>query len=456
MFKNLCALVASLFALATVSVGPSTAWGFDRFPEFHMLQEDEALSFDRSVLIDSEYQSDVVTYIAPLAWDADFFAQARGFDMSFGSLSNRHFLEQQRLKVDQPLTDSLSFRFTYFQQRDLEIDQRHAVIELVQKLTSTFAVSLYGEPSHYKRENDFGVALLYQPSVDHELRLFHTWVDFTRGEHNDQPDSFVKGSEPRSFGFVGRCYDCLGPGREEGQATNGETTATKRDRTFLEYFVRRETPVLWHFPLQGTEYAYEFWSAGFSTRWAPQEYAGVFINTRVQYSKKFEAEAPLTGSSTTQRASLVRDVTESMVSAEFPLLGASSSSLRLEPGLAWIHRAWRGDQDQLLDHRNLLPFVWLRANAFRRAGSWPDQVELGYESTFFSSQNSVGSAATALPLAAIGLKPWSVEHRLNFRYVFALGERASLSITATADVDVAFGNEGGLFEGGQGQFRLVF
>ncbi len=449
MFKKLCWLFGTLFIL----LSGERSWGFDRFPEFHALQEDEALRFDRSILIDSEYQSDVLTYIAPLAWDADFFAQARAFDLTFGSLSNRHFLEQQRLRIDQPLTDSLSFRFTYFQQRDLEIDQRHAVIELVQQLIPKFAISVYGEPSHYKRENDFGVALLYRPSVDHEIRVFHTWVDFTRGEHNDRPDSFVKGSEPRSFGIVGRCYDCLGPGREEGSAINGEPNGTKRDRTYVEYFARRETPVLWHFPIEGTEYTYDLWSAGLSARWAPQELARVFINARLQHSKKFESEAPLSNASSTQRASLVRDVTEVIVSSEFP---SGESRFRLEPGVAWVHRTWRGDQEQLLDHRNLLPFIWLRTEAFQRAGSLRDQVELGYETTFFSSQNSPGSATSPLPLAAIGLKPWSVEHRLNCRYIFALGERASLSITATADIDVAFGSEGGLFEGGQGQFRLVF
>ncbi|HVK62738.1 MAG TPA: hypothetical protein VM432_14365, partial [Bdellovibrionales bacterium] len=311
---------------------PKKAFAFDIFPEFHSLTENEQSEFDRAFFVDAEYQSDVLAYSLPLSWDAEFATQNKAFQSAIGSLSNKIFQQDTRLKIHTDLVDRLQFRLTYFQQRDLDVDQTHFIMELVYRIAPWVKLSVYGEPSHFKRENDFGLAALLYPTANHEIRLFHTWVDFTRDRHNDREDFFLEDHDPRSMGIVGRCSGCFG--------------YSEKMADFLEYFVRYETPTKWSFPQSNFAYAYDMTTFGASARWTPNDGA-TFINARLQHSNKFEG-LTVTGTSTEESGSLDRTLNELQTSVELPKWKLSEISYFIEPGLGWFHRLWRDDSNDIL------------------------------------------------------------------------------------------------------------
>jgi len=407
---------------------------FEIFPEFHSLGESEVSGFDLTTQIDSEYQSDVNIYHLRQSWDAEFFSRSGGLNLTLGSLSNIFFLQQSRLRLSHRLLPALSVRFTYFQDRDLTTDQNHAIFELVQNVTDWFSVSAYGEPSLYKRENTFGAALLFFPAPESEIRLFHSWVHFTRNEHNDRPDYFVSGSEATAYGVAGRHW------------------AGEADRSrwrWLEYFVRRETPTLWRFPQGSYDYAYEAFSAGISALVALNDARDHLLHLRLQATRKFEGYAPLTASSTVSAASsLDRRSVEALITSEWlevPVLGTIAD---LEAGLGWFQRRWVSGAGELLDHRNLTPIFWLRLPGPARADR-RDVIALGYDATLFIAEGEP-------PLASPQLKHWTVEHRANLRYTFSLQGRSEFGLLVSADLDSLVRGSGGLFEGGQGEFKTFF
>lgn len=438
-------MLSRLKLCIAILIFPQLCLAFSLFPEFHTLTENEAVRLDQINLIDAEYQSDVVTYLTPPHWSASFHGAGDALDLSLGSLSSQLFLHYTRLKLSEPLTSNLTFRFTYFQQRDLDTEQTHAVLELVQKLSSTFSISAYGEPSLFKRENDIGLALITKPSEKHEIRLFHTWVDFTRQEHNDRSDFYVRGSEPTTVGFVGRCSDCF--------KSNAAETDLRPDANWLEYFLRWEKPTKWRFPDLDSEYRYEFFTLGGSSRFSafqPQDQdRGLIFNLRLEASRKREGFLPLSGSSPVAAEAMTRELFESLGSVELPPFFLFNRPLVFEPGLGWFHREWNRNGGQQIIHRNVLPFAWLKFFLNEGEDGLRDTVELGYEATFFDADGDFS-------LGAPELLAWSAEHRLNFRYSFYFKTGAVLSLAATFDPDAAIGGSGGTFEGGNGQFRTFF
>ncbi len=467
-----------------------TAQAFDIYPEFHSLTESESSSVDSTELIDSEYQSDFVTYLTPLRWDADRYGSnsktgRHSFDTTVGSLSGKLFLQRSRLAFSKQLSDQLEFRFTSFQQRDLDADQSHMILELIRNFRSTLAVSIYGEPSFYKRENDFGLALLYRPTPSqvnhskvHEIRIFHTWVDLTRADHNDRPDYFVPGHEPRTMGLVGRCRGCGFASREEGVTQAGQTieTDSRMDHSWLEYYTRWEAPTRWIFPQTLRVYEHEALSAGVNLRVAPPRLAGVSVNTRMSLSRKRESQTPDGTSSTIVDSSLERNLAQVLISLEGPATLWNQRRISIEGGLGWFERSWQRSDGQSLKHQNLLPFIWARAPGFNNR----DLVEVGYDITFFSAtfvgssseQSMLASRSSSASsdvvsdhhlnplalanLATTELKSWAAEHRLNLRYTLGFDDEASLSLALTADPDAAIRESRGIFEGGNAQFRVIF
>lgn len=423
----LCAVCFSLFSFPALAT-------FDIYPEFHSLTEGESQNFDSSQQIDSEYESDVVAYLKPLEWDPRYFERAIAFDFTLGSLSNSIFLDQTRFKASKRIFTQTDFRVTYFIQRDLDVDQSHLILELVHEplphAFPGFRISVYGEPSFLKRESDVGLALLFAPSDRHEIRVFNTWVDLVRDRHSSEPDKFVEGYEPLSYGFVGRCVGCLG-------------------QDWLEYYFRRESPTRWLFPQTDSEYTYQNLTVGGATRIS---FPGStwMNNLRGQYSRKKEGTLPNSPASPVAERSLTRDLVEVLGSTEIPAGGFLGSHAIVEPGLGWFQRLWKAGDGSSLDQRNLLPFAWLRLAGAQRGPEKFDRISIGYEVTFFDSDGP------SSPLASPELKEWAVEHRLNFRYEFALDDNALLSLFVSSDLDALIRGNGGAFEGGNGMIRVYF
>jgi hypothetical protein len=423
-------LVISLATSFVAAFDTGFARAFDLFPEFHALSESESAHPPNAKRIDSEYQSDVLTYLTPLSWDARFFVSANAFDITTGSLSNQFFLERSRLKAAKRLSDSLAFRFTYFAQRDHDLDQTHSVLELVYPLSPEVSVSIYGEPSFFKRENDFGAALLWTPQEGHEIRFFHTWIDLTRELHNDRGDYFVRDKSPTSLGLVGRCSGCL--------------TGERDERDWLEYFVRWETPTEWRLADEGRAYQAELATAGVFAR-RPLTSAST-LNLRLQTTKRQTGNAAYGASPISSAQVLDNRIYEALASLETERRSSSGKQFLFEPGLGWVKRQWIDQNGQSLEHRNMQVFAWAHFPAHARVHGPSDRLSFGYETTFFSSEG-------AQTLAAEELKAWAVEHRVNLRYEIAFAEGASLGLTVSGDVDSAVRGSGGLFEGGHVWFR---
>lgn len=484
--------IAFLFAFVIALWSFNEAHAFDLFPEFQVLTEDEQSALDDTVAIDSEYQGDVTSYILPLHWESQFFRTQNPYQLAFGSLSNKLFLQHSRLSLQRSLNDSLDFRFTYLLQRDQDIDQSHAYIELIKWLDRRFGVSAYGEPSHFKRENDVGVALLFRPGgrglLDpiggHEIRVFHTWVDFTRNKHNNLPDFFREGRDPKVMGLVGRCFGCLGMSRGNGVTTassessvreippqaaaiplaesrasspaeqiasdetappavRGISTVLKTDYDYLQYFVRWEQPTTWILPQNNSEYSYEHFAAGVNTRLAPADVRGLFINSRFQVSKKFEGNLPTGTPSTVVSASLDRRIIEALISVELPARQIQGKDIVLEPGVGWFERDWRGDANTHLNHKNLEAFVKAAFDGYRRKEGF-DRIELFYDATMFWGEGD-------LTLRSTQLKTETTEHRVGLRYSIPFSDQSEVVLMGAADAD-----ENGTFEGGHGMFRTSF
>lgn len=410
-----------------------TCAAFEIFPEYQSLTESEATSLDSTALIDSEYQSDVNTYRWPLEWDPEFFSRSNAANFTLGSLSNVFFLQNDRVRWQRNLLPTLKFSFIYFQERDLTSDQTHVIAELAQKLTESLRVAIYGEPSHFKRENTAGLALIYLPTPHDEIRLFHSWMHFTRSEHNDRRDYFVEGSEPTTFGFVLR---------------HTAWYAKEMSLRWLEVFARRESPTQWRFPQSQSDYTYDAFSTGASAIW---EFGGERkdrLNIRLRAGRKFEGFQPLTPASTVTAATLERRNIEGQISYEFMNLDLFTSKNQIEAGVGWHERRWLSDTGDALDQRNLAPILWWRFPGPAR-GEGHDQIALGYDGTVFSADG-------AAPLASLELKTWTVEHRANFRYTFSFIDAGELGFLLSADLDAAFRGSGGLFEGGQGHLKAFF
>ncbi|MCM2280957.1 MAG: hypothetical protein NDI61_03825, partial [Bdellovibrionaceae bacterium] len=191
-----------VFTLTTLYA--RTSHTFDFFPEFGALDAVEAETLDSPQALDSESQSDVLTYMPDLQSDAAFFSRPMAFELALGSLSAKQFLHYQRVRLSKMLSEGLELRFTHWIQRDLEEDRERQILELLSTVSPAFGVSLYGIPSREKEEIDLGVALLLWPRSGQEIRMFHTWTDVVREERSQGGDRFVSSQNPNSIGLSSR------------------------------------------------------------------------------------------------------------------------------------------------------------------------------------------------------------------------------------------------------------
>ena len=93
------------FCLLLFSLFINYSWAYEVFPEYRTLQADEVNELQAADKIDSEYQSDVLTFQKPFAWEYLWLKNNRAFDFSIGSLSGKRFAVENRLKIFAELGD---------------------------------------------------------------------------------------------------------------------------------------------------------------------------------------------------------------------------------------------------------------------------------------------------------------------------------------------------------------
>jgi hypothetical protein len=402
-------------------------------PEYQSLTETEQEDgFEGPDRLGSEYQSDVLTFTKPDAWEYDWLANRQVLDVNVGSVSSTHFLIDNRLKVHAPLSDHLEFRFTYADERDRERDATHHMLELVVRPVRSLPAGLvfYGEPHLYKRDDDTGIALLLEPAPRHEIRLFNTFVDVARLRRNDRNDTYIEPYLPYSRGLVGRIWS--------GQRTTGGFG------DFLEYAVRYDTKTKWLFPDE--QYEYDYWKVFAYAYGSVEARPGLRLTGRFQFDRKSELRFPTSPSSSIAAEGWLTDRFFGIVRALWPGIGPRGS-WDLTVGVEYAYRHWKIDADRV-EYRDLLPHGILSFPAFGE-GALQDRFEVGYDLTWHRVR---GPRSRLLPEKDD--KDGAVEQRLNLGYQFNWGEKAAIRLVATADID-EFGTARS-WEGGLGQVWLTF
>lgn len=414
-----------LLALGAL-IFPFFAPAYEYYPEFQSLTETEESLYETPRRFGSEYASDVLAYLRPFDWEYRWLTQKRAFDLSLGSVSSAHFLQETRLKLHAPVNEHLEFRFLFLQERGFERDATHQVVEVIYWPTPKLGLSFYGEPNLYKRDNDTGLSLTYRPIPTHEIRLFHTFVDVMRLKHNDQMNRFIEPHLPYSYGLVGRLWTDPESGKQD----------------FFEYAVRHDTYTLWRF--DDAQYDYEYWKVMGYLYGSKALDDRLRLDFRLQFDRKFESRTPISPSSTQVAGHLKTDRYLSLARLEIGHLGPYDQ-WKLTPGIQLTRRDWLGS-DGTASYVDFLPHLLWDIPGF---GSG-DKQDIWHFSYFLTWHRVLGDIWLTDPQGSDTL----IEHRLNIGYEFNFGPRTKLILIATGDLDKFF--TGQSWDGGSGQFRMDF
>jgi hypothetical protein len=419
-FDRLCVSVRLLIVLVLVSA-PQILLAFEIDSEYRTIPTDRGFQEIRDSVspsqIDSEYQSDLLTY-TDSPFSISYESAAVFFETSAGSLSATQFDFRLRAKFIKPLSENLRFVFLRTEHENYEEQSSTSIVELQYRLNEPFWISTFGTLDRMKREDDVGFALTWRDQElgqAREARFYITFPDFTRSERNDASDRFQ--SNPSVIGLK---------------------LIRSRPDLFRLIEFRRESPVSWRDATEGLYYEMTFFSYKRVTpSWA----------LRAQFDRKQAAKQSfdISGAVTS----------EDGMTRHREQLEWRQRMKRLEAGIAWVGRRWEDGQSRKLIHENLMFFFDWRPSAVSEAeiknlGEAISGPEIGLETTRFAKHGdaSLGSPTT---------RDLAWESRLNSRYRWVFekdGERiGELSLALTFDVDRT---EGGFFEGGHGQFQISF
>jgi hypothetical protein len=418
--KNL--VLASIVTLTSALICPPLlAW--ESYPEFMSMTELEQESTPNPKIIDSEYQSDIRTYSKPTYMEEAWVSHQNAFDMTAGSISSKNFVQSDRLKLSKELAEDFEFRLKYINERNHEREAQFMILELLPWITPKWGISFYGQPYYRKRKNDMGIAIVYKPQTQHEIRLFNTFVDLVRNERNDRKDRFEKSNKPAAMGIVGRKWKIAHAGRVD----------------FLQYALRYEPHAKQFFPNE--KFHYEYWKKFASVFWRTSLNETHVLTTRAQFDQKLERNSP------TDPASAI---TETTWMVERILAKVEWEWHEFYPNRAWYlmtslqfaGRFWINDNHRI-HHENLIPAIALIAPPV-------GTDKLGYS---FEFENPFFQATGPKHLLPERYEANAVEQRFNFGLEWFFGEYASIRLLFTFDLD-HFEREP--FEGGNGQMHLVF
>ncbi len=420
----------------TLLLSPAVALAFESSPEFQSLTEEEASAFEGPELLGSEYTSDVHSYGKPLGWEYGWLASDIVFDGVVGSTSSVHFMMDARIKARAVvIPERLEFRFTWFDESHREREARHTVLEIVSWLHPRVGLSVYGEPSLYKRQADLGAAVLLRPGRHHEARLFLTLVDVVRAGHSDRQETYAEGGAPMAAGLVGRMF----------RAPESGT------RDFLEYALRWEKPTRWYLLTEQAEYRYEklFASLFFQVNTG----RGFDIALRLQGDRKWEARLPLEEGADVIEEHWRTDRVLGLLRAIVPGWGLVEG-WEFSPGLHLALRRWDVN-GHVLTYSELLPHLWVEAPGFDLGAKSTLRWLVGYELTYHGESGEFEEALGERYRPAREDFHGILHHRINTGLQLAVGERAALRLMVTWDLDGSTAN-GRVWQGGVGQMRVSF
>jgi hypothetical protein len=411
--KVLIVCASQIFTIFTFHMDVSHSFEMDA--EYRSIPTERGFELIDPLPIDSEYQSDLLTY-STTATDVLSFSSPRHFYLSAGSLSATQFDFQLRAQVLEALNPNLVFKFLRTEQENYEEAVRSSFVELQARLAeSSIWFAAYGTLARLKKEDDVGFAVLWRRDENHELRLFATFADFTRSDRNDAGDFFV----------------------DSGPMAIGLKWVRNRSKLYRELLLRRESAVEWRDPVSSRSYTFAHRFASGIFRRTDSDDDRSWLALRWQWDSKHTGIISLdaTGSATA-RDVVDRDRHQIELRRNFFFDEKCSTQL----GVLWVARSWRDESGRELQHHNLSPFLSVRLD------SGNGGFEMGIEATKFEALGD-------LSLGSATVRTEAIESRLNGRYYFTFENDATLSLALTFDVDRA---EGGAFEGGHGKFQTTF
>ncbi len=404
------ALKAAALLGALLLLAPETH-AFITDSQYHVTTEPGELLLDSYTHWDSEASSDFIVYQRPIEWDGSWWRSTRSFDLSVGSVSSKQFLNYQRLKLYVPLSETVEFRLHWLQERDFEQDRIATPLELRFRLSEKWYLSLLGETSLYKSEDDVGIALAFKPTPSREIQISGLWGDFQRNERNLLTDKWSQapvawtltstylptpddrpGAGPSDFRRTEAHY--------EAPSIRSNGTVDTRTLSYRSiYFSGLRTFGL------GSTFGYRI----LADRAEDVDHSGGTNRSRFRSLNQIE-------------------------------YGYFAGPIKLRPGLNVFYREIHLDKDREY-YREVLPVFWVDLPV--KAKSWGEHAwSIGYDGTVFNRDSSRRGDDR------------EIEHRLNLKSNMKFSKAGELALLFTFDVD-RFGS-GETWEGGAGQFRLEF
>lgn len=400
LFSQCVALIACAVALTT---GPAHAYLSNS--NYHVVTEPGTLLLDSYTHWDSEASSDYITYQRPFEWEGSWWRSTRAFDLTMGSISSKQFLNDQRLKLYAPLSESVEFRLHWLQERDFEQDRIAMPLELRFRLTPEIFMSILGQPSLYKAEDDVGVALAVRTTATTEFQLTGLWGDFQRNQRNLNSDRWSKA--PVAWTFT--ATDLSGEGASDFTR-------------FEVHYEPKSVRSLGTSPTRTLSYQSAYFS-GLTT---------FGLGSSLGYRILADRASDVDHTNSTNRTRF-----RSLNQIEYATYGGP---VRVRPGANFFYREIHLDAGREY-YREILPTIWAdfpeTDKAWART-SW----SLGYDATVFNRDSSERGDDRA------------IEHRLNVKWNMTFTKAGELSLLFTFDLD-RFGSDE-TWEGGCGQFRLLF
>lgn len=118
--------------------------------------EEEMGIINGSLNITPEYYSDYRTFQQPFYLHDRFLRAENAFNLGVGSLSGKRFLNQKRLKLNQAITERLTFKLFYVERENFEQERRNLNFGLGYQLNNWLELNAYGSLFFEKDKNDIG------------------------------------------------------------------------------------------------------------------------------------------------------------------------------------------------------------------------------------------------------------------------------------------------------------
>lgn len=374
-----------------------TSQAFDE--SLFFFDSEEIDYINNASLIDGEYYSDILAFRLSLRDHFNFVKAENGYDIAVGSISSKRFMTQQRLKLSHQISDALTFKAKYIERENFEISRSHFIVGLNYLINERWDVEFNTSLFSEKNENDLGFSTKYKLTLNHSLKLFFNFPDFSFNERVQENVENKKSTT--NIGFKG--------------------SYNTDSNHLVEYYIFNNSRLKREFVDSGNIYELSEVRLG--------------VNSILNYPS-FK----------------IGSLIESW-NGEEGLYQNSNIEVWSRRGLRSLHqlyiqnwifgvelnwRSWELNNEKVI-HQNLMPHVWYKRN-FK---GLIDYIDFGLEASFHKSAGNFN-------LRKETDKNSDINSRFNMRIGFEFSKISFLNFLLSLDID------DGSWEGGGGQFQVLF